>query len=155
LQEVNKTDILEKQKYIFARLFLLAGKLHAVGDRILAGEMTMTQWLLTVAAAQFGRNPPTISQAAEIMGTSHQNVKQLALKLQKSGFLQIKKDAGDGRANLLALTEKSSVFFEERKGELKQFFEQLFSDLSSNEIDSLFDCLTKLYKNVIELNTLN
>lgn len=61
-------DILDKQKYIFGRLFLLSNKLQVIGDRALDEEMTIRQWLLTLAIAQFGSTPPTFSTVAELMG---------------------------------------------------------------------------------------
>ncbi|MCX7749738.1 MAG: MarR family transcriptional regulator [Clostridia bacterium] len=116
---MNKEDIMNKQKFIFSQLFLLSNKLQVMGDRVLTGEMTIHQWLLTVAIAQFGDIPPLRCEVADFMESSHQNVKQLALKLQRKGFINIEKDKEDLRAIRLILTEKSIVFWKSRQTEVK------------------------------------
>lgn len=45
------------------------------------------------------------------MGTSHQNVKQLANKLKERGFLDIERDKEDCRAIRLKIKEKSYYFW--------------------------------------------
>lgn len=143
-------DIFEKQKYIFGKIFLLSNKLQLLGDRILAEEMTVRQWLLTAAAARPGESFPTLGEAAELMGSSHQNVKQLALKLQRGGFLEIVRDSRDQRTARLVLTEKSRVFWERRQADIRRFLSGLFEDMSENEIDLFYECINKLYERVKE-----
>ncbi|WP_040951913.1 MarR family winged helix-turn-helix transcriptional regulator, partial [Gorillibacterium massiliense] len=84
-------DTFEHQKEIFGGLFVLANKLQAIGDREL-GEITTKQWFLMMMIEQWGEEPPTLSELAKEMGSSRQNLKQLALKLQEKGFLSIEKD---------------------------------------------------------------
>lgn len=150
-ESMSKVNILDKQKFILAKLLLLPNKLQAQGDQIFAGEMTLRQWLLTVAVAQYGDTSLTLSKAAELMGSSHQNVKQLALKLAKGGFLNIRKDENDLRASYLTLTEKSYTFWKKRQEEIRQYLVELFKDLSKEEITILYDCINKLYERILKL----
>ncbi|HYF84725.1 MAG TPA: MarR family transcriptional regulator [Clostridia bacterium] len=142
-------DSIDKQKFIFGSIFLLANTLQVIGDQYLGRDgITTKQWLLQVMISQLGDNPPTLSEVAELMGSSRQNVKQLALKLEEKGFLTIQKDEHDARALRLKLTDKSQVFWEKRKKQDDEFIEDLFKDLSQEEIDSMFKGVGKLFTKV-------
>lgn len=145
-------DSLNKQKFIFGSIFLIANKLQVIGDQYLDKDgMTTKQWLLTAVVSQFGDNPPTLTEVSELMGSSRQNVKQLALKLQEKGFLDIEKDAWDGRALRLKLRDKSRTFWENREEQDAQFIRELFQALTEAEIDAVCSGLDKLLKKVDEL----
>ncbi|MCX7921894.1 MAG: MarR family transcriptional regulator [Clostridia bacterium] len=148
---MNNSDSLDKQKFVFSRLFLLSNKLQTIGDQVLDDEITIRQWLLTVAITQFGDTPPTLGEAAELMGSSHQNIKQLALNLQRRGFLNIERDRSDLRAARLVLTEKICSLWERRQFQIKDFLTQIFKDLSIEEIDLLYDALNKLYESILKM----
>jgi len=83
-------DILDKQKYLFANFFLLANKLQVIGDFHLANDgITTKQWFLILIISQFKEKPPMITDVANLMGTSRQNVKQLALKLEEKDWSEV------------------------------------------------------------------
>lgn len=144
-------DLNDMQKYIFATIFLIANKLQTVGDQFLGEDMTTKQWLLTVVLSQTGDKPPTLSRVAELMGSSRQNVKQLALKLEEREFLKIEKDGQDARILRLRLTEKSRAFWEQRQEKDDRFVADLFSDFTEEEIDIVYGGIRKLIKKVISL----
>lgn len=145
-------NILEKQKYIFGMLFLLANKLQVLADRYMSMDnMTTKQWFLTVIISQFGDNPPTLSEVADMMGSSRQNVKQLALKLQEKDLLRIEKDEQDARALRLKLTEKSHQFWEKREDKDAQFIRDLFENLSQEEIDIISEGFNKVLGTIEKL----
>jgi MarR family transcriptional regulator, transcriptional regulator for hemolysin len=148
---MNEIDILEKQKYIFKKLFLLSNRLQTVGDKILTGEMTIMQWLLTVAVLQYKDSSPTLSEVAQLMGSSRQNVKQIAVKLQKENFLTIDKDGQDTRITRLKLTEKSCFFWQKRNEEIRNFLVEIFNELNKDDIELLYDCLNKLYDSIMKM----
>lgn len=149
---MNKGDILEKQRFIFGSLFLLSNKLQVLMDRELAQyDITTKQWLLTAVMEEFFETPPTLSEVAEVMGSTHQNVKQIALKLQKKNFLEMKKDEEDRRTTRLSLTEKSYSFWEKRQEEAERFLTQLFSDLGEEETIIMCQGLNKLYERIQQI----
>ncbi|MFT9493548.1 MarR family winged helix-turn-helix transcriptional regulator [Anaerosolibacter sp.] len=140
---------LDQQRYIFGSLFLIANKLQVIGDQYLGkDDMTTKQWFLTVMISQFRDNPPTLSEVAELMGSSRQNVKQLALKLEEKEFLRIEKDEQDARALRLKLTEKSQVFWEKRENQDNQFIIELFSSFNEEEINTMANCFGKLVEKI-------
>ncbi|WP_139902690.1 MarR family winged helix-turn-helix transcriptional regulator [Clostridium thermarum] len=145
-------DNLEKQKYIFGSLFLLANKLQALGDKYMGKDgMTTKQWFLTAIISQFGDNPPTLSEVAELMGSSRQNIKQLALKLEEKEFLKIHQDERDARALRLKLTKKSQEFWEKREDKDAQFIMYLFEGLSHHEIEVMCTGIKKLLEKIEEM----
>ena len=142
-------DNFDKQRFIFGSLFLLANKLQVIGDQFLGeDDMTTKQWFLTVLISQFEDGAPTLSEVAELMGSSRQNVKQLALKLQEKDFLRIEKDENDARATKLKLTEKSRAFWDKRQDKDNEFIRDLFRAFNENEIDILFNSFNKLLEKV-------
>jgi DNA-binding MarR family transcriptional regulator len=144
--------ILDKQRYIFGSLFLLANKMQVIGDQYLGKDhMTTKQWFLTVMISQFRDNPPTLSEVAELMGSSRQNVKQLALKLEEKEFLKIEKDEQDARAIRLKLTEKSQAFWEKRQDQDNQFIMELFDSFSEEEMNTMTNSLGKLTEKIEEM----
>ncbi len=146
-------NILDKQKYIFGSIFLVANKLQVLGDQYFAeSDMTMKQWLLTVMIVQFHDEPPTLSQVAELMGSSRQNVKQIALKLEKKGFLNIDKDEEDARILRLRLTEKSYSFWNNRVDRDEEFLQELFKGITEEEIQSMHNGLEKLFRKVEKMS---
>lgn len=142
-------ETIDKKKFIFGSLFLLSNRLQVIGDKYLGKEgITTKQWLLIVMIAQFVESIPTLSEVAQLMGSSRQNVKQLALRLQEKGFVSIKKDERDSRVLRLKLTEKSTVFWEERKEKDEQFIIGVFNGLSEEEIHIMCNGFNKLFGNI-------
>lgn len=142
-------DIKDKRKYIFGNIFLLANRLQVLGDQYLKEDgMTTKQWFLNVMTAQHGNNSPTLSEIAELMGSSRQNIKQLALKLAEKGFLTLEKDERDARALRLILTDKSRSFWEKRQKQDNEYLEELFGDMKPEEIDTMYKSIGKLFKNI-------
>jgi MarR family transcriptional regulator, transcriptional regulator for hemolysin len=146
-------DTLDKQKFIFGSLFLISNKLQVIGDNYLAADnVTVKQWFLTAIISQFKETHPTLGEVAEVMGSSRQNVKQLALKLQEKDFLNIEKDNQDARILRLKLTEKSRIFWEKREDKDAQFIYELFRDLSDEEISAMYSGFNKLSKRIEKMS---
>ena len=129
------TQSLENKKEIFGMIFLLAQRWQNLGDQELASiGVTTKQWLLLVTLHVFFKEPPTLNQLAEAMGSSRQNVKQLAANLQKSGFLEIVQDGGDKRILRFRLTKKNADVWESRANRDEAYIGSLFGDVSQQDI---------------------
>lgn len=142
-------DLLEKERYIFGSIFFLSNKLQTILDRGFRSEgFTTKQLFMTLVIQQFGDVSPTINDLASVMGTSHQNVKQIALKLEKRGFVRIERDEEDRRSIRVILTETSESFWKERVEEGKGFLTELFDYCREEEIEGLFRGLKRLSEKV-------
>lgn len=76
---------IEDRVRIFGGLFLVSNRLETIGNEFL-GELTTKQWFFLAVLFTFFTEPPTLSQLSQFMGSSHQNLKQIALKLEKRGL---------------------------------------------------------------------
>lgn len=135
----------EQKKEIFGMIFLLAQRWQNLGDQELASiGVTTKQWLLLVTLHVFFKEPPTLSQLAEAMGSSRQNVKQLASNLQKAGFIEILPDAGDKRILRFRLTQKNADIWESRADQDEAYISSLFGDISHQDINITRATIEKL-----------
>lgn len=152
-EQEKKEQVQKQQALIFGSLFMLANKLQVVSDQYLEKDgITTKQWLLLAAISFFKENAPTLSEVSQMIGSSRQNTKQLALKLEKNGFLKILKDEQDTRAYRLILTEKCDIYWRSREDMDQRFITDLFSCLSFEETSALSGCIPKILKKIDEMN---
>lgn len=97
-------------RLLIATAAVLRGQL----DRALAPAGITSQQAAMLQLIEAQTEGPTISFVAQAMGMTHQNVKQIALALERKGFLQIATDPADRRARRLLLTEHHYTFWRQR-----------------------------------------
>ena len=89
---------------LFGLLFALQNRLQAVGDTFYE-EITCKQFFLMACMNLFQEEAPTVQDLAQVMGSSHQNVKQIINKLEQKGFVSVAPDEEDRRKLRISLTE--------------------------------------------------
>ncbi|MGY5872221.1 MAG: MarR family transcriptional regulator [Candidatus Thorarchaeota archaeon] len=145
MNELNVQDMVES----FGFIFLLSRRFEYVTDQALAKDELTTKQLLTLIAIERGfQTIPSISQVAEVLSTTHQNVKKIALQLEKKKFIEIVRDENDKRRLLLKTTERNQEYWSSRASEHLQAIQDLFSPLSANEIHSFNLLLKKLLEGI-------
>lgn len=148
----GKLNEIDDRMFLFGTLFVVANKLDTLLDRELDPfGMTSKQWLLSVAIDALFDEPPTIKQVAKGMGSSHQNVKQVALKLERKGMLSLEKDGEDLRATRLKLTQKAYDFWDgmQRKGD--EFLEAVFKGIEADGLKAARRVIGAMWSNLAEL----
>ena len=136
----------EFKKKLFGIIFFVANRLEVLSNRRLAGSgLTVKQWMLLIIAEKSSDSKVKISDAARELGTSHQNIKQMASSLEQKGFIKITRNPDDRRALILAVTEKSKKYWEERHMNDNAFIETLMGNFDSNEIETFTGYLFRLY----------
>ncbi|MDQ0176999.1 helix-turn-helix domain-containing protein [Bacillus chungangensis] len=145
-EEINTFD-LGTFKNIFGTLFLVSTKLETIGNKFL-GELTTKQWFLLATITTFFEEPPTISEAAIKVGLSHQNVKQVALRLQEKEFVTIEKDKKDNRVSRILVTRKAFNYELKSRKKNEKFIEELFKDINDSEAKLCLKILLKLSENI-------
>lgn len=134
---------------IFGKIFFLSNRLEYLGDNDLRKDgLTTKQWQLIAVTGKYFTYPPSVSEVAEVLSTTHQNIKQIALKLQEKGFISIEKDEKDRRVLRLRLTEKNRKYWESKSNQDIEFINSLFSALTEKEIQELYALLNKLEKSI-------
>jgi len=142
---------MDDKRFLFGYLFSVSNKLQVVGDLFL-GEMTAKQWLLLECIARQSPAHPSLTQLSSTIGSSRQNIKQLALKLQSLGYARIIPAEDDRREVCVALTEKATEFLSSRYLDSTEFLNALFEGLSPAEIDATLHTLKTLDANVHRLH---
>nr|WP_307904181.1 MarR family transcriptional regulator [Clostridium botulinum] len=137
MDNTKEIDNIDKRYHVFGMLFLLSNKLEALGNNFL-GELTTKQWFFMLILMNFFKEPPTLSELALEMGTSHQNAKQIAIKLEEKGFLVVKKDTKDKRVLRLTPTNKIEKYVKLRKDKDHFFIEKFFNVLTKEEVKHLW-----------------
>lgn len=130
-------------------LFVLSQRLRNVLDRVLA-DSGLTAQQAAVLTAVRSRGAPSFKEVAEAIGTSHQNVKQLAVALERKGFLTISPDPHDRRARRLQATAKNHRYWAARDPRDHDELLELFADLNRAEAKALFELLDRVYGRVLQ-----
>jgi len=141
---------IKAKAHIFASIFTLANRLQILGDKF-DRNLTIKQWLLLACIYKCESEAPTISEVAELTGSSRQNVKKMALILEREGFVHLQKDPNDARALRIGLTEKCRVYFKEREDRELDFLEKLYIGFDADLIMCLKKAISKLEENITEL----
>lgn len=136
------------------RLFLVGylnafnNRFQAAGDSFL-GSISWKQVFMLSCIGLF-EQPPTIRELAEFIGCSHQNTKQLLLKLENGGFVVLAQDQEDRRKTRISLTERSGQL-QIRNSELRgQYMTRLFQGITEQEITAAIALLQRLNRNLKE-----
>lgn len=151
--KISNTDDLKEMAYIFGSIFTLSNKLQVLGDKF-DKNLTVKQWLLLAGILHSGSDSPTISEVADIIQNSRQNVKKMALILEREGFLNINKDPKDARIQRISLTDNCRSYLKDREKSEERFLVQLFSGFSQDEIKAMVNGISKLDRNIEEMESL-
>lgn len=137
---------MNKRYIIFANIFLLSNRLQTVMDSNIE-ELTAKQWLTAMMIGMFDE-PPTLKQLAKICDSSHQNTKQLILKLESKGFIRIESDGRDLRAMRILTTDKWVKWNQDNNQNSMRFIAKMFDNLTDDEIAVMNKVQQNIYKNL-------
>lgn len=143
----------ERCKAIFSTIFIAGNRLQALFDRRIP-KLTLRQFMLLSVARQ-SAEPLTLTNLGELLGCSRQNVKKLALALEKKGFARLRRSTSDGRALVLETAPKADEYFNTEFRQYVQELGALFSVYSEEEIKTLFALMMKLYDGLDRLEELD
>ena len=134
-------DTTHRMQAIFSSIFVLQNRMQTAGEK-LQTKISMKQWLL-LAMTACCPEPRTLTNIGNLMGCSRQNVKKLALALEKKGFVHLQLSSNN--SVLVELTEDVQRYTEEIGERQMKALSLLFSDFSEEEIEQLFFLYSKLY----------
>jgi DNA-binding MarR family transcriptional regulator len=139
MQEATPAD---PRPELFGSLFVIVQHLtRRLDEALVPLGMTSRQWLLLAVLERFfpGRHP-SLTEAAVPYGTSRQNVKQVALGLERLGYLRLVLDPADRRTTRLVVTDKVRVFGEpENVARGEALLSAAFAELEPTELEGLRD----------------
>lgn len=149
---MEKSDFMIDDKFIFGSILIVSNQMDTLlGRELKEHDLTTKQWLLIIVVENSFKHDPSIKEVAEAMGSSHQNVKQVALKLEKKGFLSLEKDKNDARILRIKLTDRIDTFAQESQLKAESFTRKLFNNISKEEMATTRLLLEKMLFNLTEM----
>ena len=144
---LKKPERLDMERYILVFVFLIQQRWGYIINKTLEKDkITTKQWLMMIIIENAFDHDPSMQEVADALSTTHQNVKQLAIRLEARGFMKIERDPDNRRILRLRTTEECRNYWEERTPEDIKSIITLFKGLDDNEIKSLFEIIMKLEK---------
>lgn len=149
---LGKMDLMRDQKFVFGSIQIVANKKETLLERELKEfDITFKQWFLTIIIENTFDTPPTLKEVAKAMGSSYQNVKQVALKLEQKGLVSLEKDKKDARVTRIRLTEQSYKFSQTIQARAAIFTENLFMGIGHDEMSKARTVLYKMMSNLVKM----
>lgn len=155
----NLEDLVVSEELSFDGIeasFFLLGLLSAFDNRYQAKADSFFEdisWkqFFAIICIQLCKEAPTIKDLAEVMGSSHQNVKQILNKLEKKGYVQTLQDEEDKRKQRIILTEKTRTFCEEHDAESQMAVGKMFKGIDVKDIQVTIKTIMQMEKNLEEV----
>ena len=85
------------------------------------------------------------------MGSSHQNVKQILLKLEKKGFVSISVDEQDTRKQRIELTDYCQEFCEKNDEMSRTLLKRMFTGVSEEQLQTTIQTIIQIEDNLKEI----
>ena len=137
------------QAFLLGLLSAFDNRYQASADRFFK-EITWKQFF-AIICINLCKEPPTLNDLSEVMGSSHQNVKQILLKLESKGFVSMKTDEKDKRKQRFFVTDKCRQFLEENDNQSRtsaQIIEQIFEGVDENSLMITIETIMKMERNL-------
>ena len=140
------------QAFLLGLLSAFDNRYQAAADRFFK-EITWKQFF-AIICINLCKEPPTLNDLSEVMGSSHQNVKQILLKLEGKGFVSMMADEKDKRKQRYFVTDKCRKFLEANDNQSKtssQIIAQIFDGVSDKDLTVTIKTIMKMEKNLEDL----
>lgn len=150
---MDKEKVLEEmdqERALFGMFFAFGNRLQVAGDSFY-DEITCKQFFLLICLSLFQEQAPTINELSDVMGSSHQNVKQIINKLKEKGFVHIEWDKNDKRKMRIYPTDKVNELGQRYEEQEKAFMQHLYKGVSTEQIIHTLKVLQIMEKNLIEM----
>ena len=137
---------IESSYFLLGLLSAFDNRFQAVADKLI-GEISWKQFF-AVICINLCKESPTIKELAGIMGSSHQNVKQILLKLEKKGFVNISMDQNDKRKQRVELTEKCIDFCNANDEKSNKTVTVMFDGITEEQLRITIQTIMQLEDNL-------
>ena len=159
---MNYDEAMNMSKVEFGQMppqaFLL-GLLSAFDNRFQASadsyfkDITWKQFF-AIICINICKEPPTLNDLSEIMGSSHQNVKQILLKLESKGFVEMVADEKDKRKQRILITDKCRKFCEDNDNQNPNSAEiigKIFEGIDEKKLMATIETIMEMERNLSRL----
>ena len=142
----------ESSYFLIGLLSAFENRFQAVADNAI--KVISWKQFFAVICINMCKEKPTVKELAEIMGSSHQNVKQILLKLEKKGFVQITTDEKDKRKQRIELTDYCRKFCAKNDAMSAMAIGKMFEGISQEQLQATIQTIVQIEDNLKKLETL-
>ena len=135
--------------YLLGLLSAFQNRFQVVADSAMQ-EISWKQFF-AIICINMCKEPPTLRELSDILGSSHQNVKQILLKLEKKDFIRFQADEKDKRKQRIILTERCLEFCEKNDEMSKDIMKKMFAGISEEELSQTIGTIVKIDNNMKEI----
>ena len=133
--------------------YYLLGLLSAFQNRFQAsadGVMREISWkqFFAIICINMCKEPPTLKELSDIIGSSHQNMKQILIKLEKKGFIEFKEDDSDKRKQRIYLTDHCREFCNKNDDVSRKIMGMMFEGIPKKDLETTIKTITRIEGNL-------
>ncbi len=110
-------------------------------------EISWKQFFAIISINLF-KEAPTLKELSEFMGSSHQNVKQILMKLESKGFVEMHLDEEDKRKQRIFLTEKTRAFCKVHDEGSAAIVGQIFEGINPRNLEITIKTIIQMDENL-------
>ena len=140
---------IDSSYFLIGLLSAFENRFQAVADSTMK-EISWKQFFALICI-NMCKEKPTVKELAEIMGSSHQNVKQILLKLEKKGFVSITADESDKRKLRIELTEYCKEFCAKNDEMAMNIMRKMFEGVSNEQLQVTIQTIIHIEDNLKEI----
>jgi DNA-binding MarR family transcriptional regulator len=155
-KEMNMNNVefgdMPPQAFLLGLLSAFDNRYQAAADAFFK-EITWKQFF-AIICINLCKEAPTLNELSDVMGCSHQNVKQILIKLEKKGFVSMVPDEYDKRKQRIFVTEEAMAFLEENdnNGQQSQYIiGRIFEGVDDKSLKTTVQTIMKMERNLSEL----
>ncbi|MEE0687174.1 MAG: MarR family transcriptional regulator [Lachnospiraceae bacterium] len=144
-ENIDFTGI-ESSYFLIGLISAFENRFQAMADKNMK-EISWKQFFAVICIGMC-KEKPTLKELAEIMGSSHQNVKQILLKLEKKGFVRIVSDEKDKRKQRIELTKYCEDFCNKNDEASISIMNKMFEGISQEQIQTTIATIIQIESNL-------
>lgn len=148
MNQPPKAEGMDPTFFLIGQLSAFSNRYQAIADTFFE-VMSWKQCFLLICV-NLCDEPPTINEVSELFGSSHQNVKQLLLKLSKNEFVELVPDVNDRRKQRVILTPKCYEFMAKNDAGSAQVMKLIFDSVDPSDLAITIKTINHLLDNVNE-----
>ncbi len=140
------------QAFLLGLLSAFDNRYQAAADAFFK-EITWKQFF-AIICINLCKEAPTINELSDVMGSSHQNVKQILLRLEKKGFISTAADDKDKRKQRIVVTDAARAFLEENDNNGKQssyIIGRIFDGIGEKNLMTTIQTIMKMERNLSKI----
>ena len=154
IEDVIRSDTLDfseipQSYYLLGLLSAFENRFQAIADQTMQ-EISWKQFF-AIICINLCKEPPTLRELSEILGSSHQNVKQILLKLEKKGLIEMGTDGKDRRKQRVLLTEQCEEYCERNDAQSREIISRIFDGVGEKDLAVTIETIIKMERNVSKL----